>query len=242
MSCYKLISAGAVIDVLKHPVWLKKSKRGLVVRSDIESAQGVLSSDEKTTYQIVGAAHMGDYPEVAIADITDAEYAEISASLELGATVLEQEIVWPVDEVEEEPLPNTGLEEARAEKIRRLSLICNAKIQGGVVVSLCDGTVKHFGMAPEDQINLLDAMAEINAGAEFIQYHADGEQYSLYPSADILTIISAARVHRRYNTAYFGCLRAWISSLDTIAAVNSVQYGDEIPAEFCSDIYLQLKG
>lgn len=243
MSCYKLISDGVIIDILKTPYWVKQNKKGMTVCCDVSRAQGVLSSDGNKIYQIVGAVEMGGFDEVEVACITQEQYDEIQSVMGLGGIVYDDaNIQWPEEPAPEIELPDENLDQVKIHKLKQLSVACSNAICDGVDVVVSDKVVKHFGMTAEDQINMLDAQMEINYGSKHVQYHANGEQYMLYSAEDMAAIIGAARAHRQYHTAYYGCLKEWVMSLDTIAAVGAIVYGDRIPDTFCSDVYIKVRG
>ena len=243
MSCYKLISDGVIIDILQTPYWVRQNIRGMTVCCDVSRAQGVLSSDGSKIYQIIGAATMDDFEEIEIACITKEQYDEIQSVMGLGGVVYDDaNIQWPEEPEPEIEVPDENLEQAKIRKMKQLRDACSDMICNGIEVKLSDKSVKHFGMTAEDQINMLDAQMEINAGAAAVQYHANGEQYMMYSADDMRLIINAARAHRQYHTAYYGCLKAWVMNLDTIATIGSIAYGDAIPKAFCSDVYVGLRG
>lgn len=96
---YKIIKDGVVIDAVTGSPWVCKGKHGRPVRCDPRHATGVLSSDSSLIYHIDGAAPLGQYQDVIVADITAEEYEALLPELALGETVP----VTPV--VEETPSP-----------------------------------------------------------------------------------------------------------------------------------------
>ena len=102
---YKIIKDGAVIDAVTGSPWVCKGKHGRPVRCDPRQATGVLSSDSTLIYHIDGAAPLGDYPDVIVADIGWQEYDELRALLDDGeeVTAPKPELVIPVPEPEPTP-------------------------------------------------------------------------------------------------------------------------------------------
>ncbi len=77
---YKVIKDDKVIDVLDHLIYLKyQPKHKIMVLSDIDEAQAILSSDnetiwhEKTLYRIP----VDGYDEVEIFEIDEYEYKQL---------------------------------------------------------------------------------------------------------------------------------------------------------------------
>lgn len=87
MAYYKIIKDGIVIDALDDGVFVRRNPRGMIVSCGPDRAIGVVSSDSSLIYHIDGAAPLGDYPDVIVADITAEEYAELKAQLDLGEDI-----------------------------------------------------------------------------------------------------------------------------------------------------------
>ena len=105
---YKIIKDGIVIDAVEGSPWVCKGKHGYPVRCGPDRATGVISHDSSIIYHIDGAAPLGDYPDVIVADIGWQEYDELRALLGDGETVPvpEPEPVIPEPEPEPEPEPD----------------------------------------------------------------------------------------------------------------------------------------
>ena len=102
---YKIIKDGVVIDALDGGVFVRRNPRGLIVSCGPDRAIGVVSSDSSLIYHIDGAAPLGDYPDVIVADIGWQEYDELRALLDDGEEVPVPEPVYPEPEPEPEPDP-----------------------------------------------------------------------------------------------------------------------------------------
>lgn len=244
MNYYKFISDGNIIDALENPVWIKQDSKGRIVRCDVQDAIGVLSSDMSTVYHIAGAKDFKNesFPEISVADITADEYEELKVLLNLGASVPDDgDAEWRDDEPEpEDPSENATLEEVKKRCLEKLSNECQQTIYGGVDVELSDGTVRHFALEIEDQLNLLTLSTLIANGEKEIPYHASNELCTYYSIADILKITETATAFKTYHTTYYNSLKNWIMSMTSIAEVGAVKYGDIIPIEYCSDILIGI--
>lgn len=126
--------------------------------------------------------------------------------------------------------------------ISAMSEACAAAIIGGVDVVLSDGETYHFSLTLEDQMNLMSLQALLDAGAETVPYHADGQDCRYYDAEDFHTITQAATTWKMFQESYFNSLRGYIQSLESEEALEAVQYGMEIPEAFQTDVLRQLMG
>ena len=117
------------------------------------------------------------------------------------------------EEIEAERVPS--LESVQAEKLAQLSAACSAAITAGCDVELPDGSAGHISLTAEDQINLTNARAAVEAGARAYPYHLDGELCALYPAADIMAMARAATAHKLYHTTYYNHLAAGVRRCGT---------------------------
>ena len=246
MHYYKFISNNTIIDAVCNPSWVKTDRRGRVVLCEIGEAMGVVSSDGQKVMQVIGAPRLqnGTYEEIYVADITEAEYEELTVLLDLNATIPNNEEVFWEEEpvVEEEPLVDATLAEVKDRCLAHLSSDCQQAIYSGIDVALEGGEVRHFDLELEDQLNLLAISALIASGASSIPYHASGELCEFYSASDMMKIIDEANKYRTYHTSYYNSLKNWVMSMDSIADVGNVRYGDTIPVEYCSSVLLDLLG
>lgn len=244
MNYYKFISDGNIIDAVEAPVWIKQDKRGNIVRCDIKEAMGVLSSDMSTVLHIAGAKEFSGetFTEISVADITADEYEELKVLLNLGAEVPDEgEVEWKDEETEPDEIPEDAtLAEVKTRCLAKLSDDCQNTIYAGVDVQMSDGSVRHFALEIEDQLNLLTLSTLIASGATSIPYHASDELCTYYSVEDILKITETATAFKTYHTSYYNSLKNWILSMKTIAEVGAVKYGDPIPAEYCSDVLIGM--
>lgn len=245
MGYFKLTKQDIIFDAVKDPVWVRQNGRGRIVRCEVKEATGVLASDENTIYHIAGTKQFVDFEcdEIYVTDITESEYTELSAIMDLGGTITEAEILWnePQNEIVE-PLVDDDLEEVKERYLSKLSNDCQTAIIKGFDATLSDGKVRHFDLELEDQINLMTLSPLVSQGENQIPYHASGCLCEYFSAEDFLYIVANANAHKTYHTTYFNSLKNWVMSMSKIADVVSVQYGDRIPEEYCSDVFLRLEG
>ena len=119
----------------------------------------------------------------------------------------------------------------RERKIAECNDACSRAIVKGCDVTLEDGTVEHFALTAEDQINIATAEKAIKAGATQFPYHADGKLCRLYDAKDIMNIINTATAWKAYHTTYFNHLKQWINRTEEKADILAIHYGDELPED-----------
>lgn len=134
------------------------------------------------------------------------------------------------------PTPEELLLEAQKTKKREVSEACERMIYTGVNVTLADGIVEHYSLTEHDQLNLFGKQAQLAAGAELLEYHADGQPCRYYSAADMQAIIQAAMWHVSYHTTYCNALNMWITGCQTVDDVWSIFYGADVPEEYKSEV------
>lgn len=247
MTYYKIIRDEKITDVVKNPTFVKQFRR-IIVLSEAVDAMGIVSSDGKNIYHILGQAEftIGNYDTVVVADITEDEYNELAAILDLGGKVDDKDfsVDWETSEPEtdpEEEIRNKTLTEAKARKIKMLRDECQQIIFNGIDVTLSNGETKHFSLELEDQMNFITLSGMIASGQKTVPYHASGELCAYYSAEDMELIIATATAYKTYHTTYFNSLRTWVNAMETVADVANVKYGDVIPTEYCSDVLIDLR-
>lgn len=139
-----------------------------------------------------------------------------------------------VEEIEADRIP--PLETVQKEKLAELSAACNAAITAGCGVVLSDGSAGHISLTAEDQINLTNACAAVEGGAEAYPYHLDGELCALYPAADIMSMAQAATAHKLYHTTYYNHLAAWVRRCETLDELSGIAYGTALPDDLAANM------
>ena len=128
------------------------------------------------------------------------------------------------------------LEELQAGKRREVAAECERLIYAGINVTLADGSVEHYALTIEDQLNLFGKLSQITAGATQLEYHADGQPCRYYSAADMQAIIQAAMWHVSYHTTYCNALNMWIAGSQTADEVAQIFYGADVPEEYQSEV------
>lgn len=128
------------------------------------------------------------------------------------------------------------LEEVKTAKKIEISAACEKIIHDGIDVVVPDGTVEHFSLMANDQINLFGKQAQLAAGATHLEYHQDGHPCRYYTAEEMQMIIKAAMEHVSYHTTYCNALNMWIAGSETVEEVNNIFYGADIPEEYQSEV------
>lgn len=134
------------------------------------------------------------------------------------------------------PTPEELLLAVRSEIRREISAACEQIIYNGINVILTDGTTEHYSLTEHDQLNLFGKQAQLAAGAEQLEYHADGQPCRYYSAADMQRIIQAAMFHVSYHTTYCNALNMWIAECQGAETVQGIFYGADVPEEYRSEV------
>lgn len=129
-----------------------------------------------------------------------------------------------------------SLEELCMAKKQEVSAACEQAIYAGINVTLADGSVEHYSLTIEDQLNLFGKLSQISAGAQQLEYHADGQPCRYYTAADMQAVIQAAMWHVSYHTTYCNALNMWIAGCQTTEELDTVFYGADVPQEYRSEV------
>ena len=62
-----------------------------------------------------------------------------------------------------------------------------------------------------------------------------------YSINDMDKIIEMANLFKTYHISYFNSLKGYIESLQDMEVISAISYGDEIPEEYQSTVYVELK-
>ena len=136
---------------------------------------------------------------------------------------------------EPEPYVPT-LEEIKASKKAEISAICEQIIYAGINLTLTDGESYHFSLTEKDQINLFGKLAQLKAGVERVEYHADGHPCQYYSAEDMTNIVESSMWHVSYHTTYCNALNMWIAGCHTVEEVQEIYYGADVPEEYRSEV------
>ena len=141
-------------------------------------------------------------------------------------------------DVWEEPQPYVEpiltLEQTKTIKIDELRAICHQMIENGVDVEI-GNTTQHFSYTTEDQNNIKDAFDLAYQTGLSVPYHSDGQSCALYTPAQITMVFIMNKTNLTHHTTYFNQMRMYVESLDDIATIQSIQYGDPLTGEYLED-------
>lgn len=143
----------------------------------------------------------------------------------------------PGDSPESPPEPYVPtLSELQASKKAEVAAACEKAIYRGVSITLGDGNTEHFSLTEHDQLNLFGKQSQLAAGADQLEYHADGQPCRYYSASDMRSIIQAAMWHVSYHTTYCNALNMWIAGCQEREEVIGVFYGADVPEEYRSEV------
>jgi hypothetical protein len=208
---YKVIHDDKIIDVVKHPKFIKFLASGHIAMTDYSSAQGLVGSDNSTLY-CFAPVNDRNLTNVKIVKINEAELNRLSGLLSSGQVISADE---------------SALVKAKREKLSSLSSSCKNKIVAGFTIELSDGE-QNFKLTTEDQLNLMQIENQLSSGESYFVYHATNQPCRIYTKEDMLKVISAFRRHVLYHTTYYNVVKQYINSLTDIEKVNMLSYGDDV--------------
>lgn len=243
MKYYEMISGATFVGIgTDLDFCCYQSKHNVILKCGIDKAQFIMYNNElfHATWMVSVRGVPIDYTTVDIMEISENDYNELASKVEQGEEIdtgIEEDVY--VEEPVEEPPTNqqiATLEYLKSAKIIEMNTKCNQTITHGFDVVLSDEESHHFSLTTQDQLNLITLSTQIAAGEQQIPYHADDEMCKFYSVADIMTIIQTATQYKTYHVTYFNSLKAYIKSLDDANDVAMIEYGSEIPEEYCSDI------
>lgn len=220
-------------------------KHRIILRCDESEAQYIQYKDElyRATWMLPVNNTANTYTIVEIIEIDEKEYSALKNAIESGeeveVTSPQEEASTPV-ESEISPADKVTIEYVRNAKINAMSAECSKAVTNGFDVVLADGLVHHFDLTIEDQLNLISLKEMLSAGATEVPYHERGCLCKMYSVEDITVVIDKASTHKTYHLTYFNSLKNYIMNINEISEVDSIQYGIDIPAEYCSEILLSI--
>lgn len=137
----------------------------------------------------------------------------------------------------EDPEPyEPTLEDVQSQKMSEISSVCQQTIYNGIDVQLSSGDTKHYSLKTEDQLNLFGKQVQLSTDATRFEYHADGEPCEWYSREDMTRIVTQAMSFVSYNTTYCNSFYKYIKALTDKEEIFALQYGDEIPEQYQSEV------
>lgn len=145
--------------------------------------------------------------------------------------------------VEPEPTPEPEpyeptLEEVQEQKVAEMNGIQQQVVANGCEVQLSDGTKERFTLTTNDQLSLNSLSVKALEGMSIIPWHPADESVhcKFYSEADMKTITDTCMNWVAYHVTYFRDLRIYIRSLADKETIKAIQYGDDIPFEYQSEV------
>lgn len=133
-----------------------------------------------------------------------------------------------------------NIADVQQSKIKEMDNTCKQTIYKGLDITLEDGTVEHFTLDEQDQLNLSGIGLKLLMGAETVAWHEDDETVScrFYSATDATKIISTLTAWKEYHITYFRDLRIYINSLTIVEEIELIEYGFVLPDEFKSEVLM----
>ena len=164
-------------------------------------------------------------------DDTTAEYNGYQLSKD-GSVYVE-----PKPVPEPEPYVPT-LEEVQEAKVSEMNASQQQIVAYGCEVELTDGTKERFTLTTNDQLSLNALSVKTLEGMQIVPWHPADESVhcKFYSEEDMKKITDACMNWVAYHVTYFRDLRIYIRSLTDKETIKAIQYGDDIPFEYQSEV------
>lgn len=216
----------AVVPQNEHVVTLKFADSVFVDTSGFN-----LFLDENGELDIGGSSYHG-YNTIYRNDETTSEYNGYQLSND-GSVFKEQPQPAPAEPT---------LDEIKKQKITEMNNAQQNAIQGGVDITLSDGTIEHFTLTDHDQASLIGLQTKVMLGEEQIPWHTSDEtkHCKYYSNMDMAIITETALQTVTYHVTYFRDLRIYINSMQDSEEVENVFYGMTIPEEYRSEVLADI--
>lgn len=133
-----------------------------------------------------------------------------------------------------------NIADVQQSKIIEMDNTCKQTIYKGLDITLEDGTVEHFTLDEQDQLNLSAIWLKILMGEEIVAWHEDDETVPcrFYSKEDATNFIAALTIWKEYHITYFRDLRIYINSLTAVEEIELIEYGFVLPEEFKSEVLI----
>lgn len=194
---------------------------------EVSTAGFDLYLDEKCQTDI-GVGYYHDFTTIYRNDDTTAEYN--------GYQLSKDGIVYEEPEPPEPYVPT--LEEVQEQKVSEMNAIQQQVVANGCEVQLSDGTKERFTLTTNDQLSLNALSVKTLEGMQIVPWHPADESVhcKFYSEEDMKKITDACMNWVAYHVTYFRDLRIYIRSLQDKNTINAIQYGDNIPTEYQSEV------
>lgn len=236
---YKVIYKDIIIDVIKKPIYCRFLNSGRKLRTDVTSANCIISSSGEETYHLTGKSPSlpEGFKSVELISIDKEEYDYLQSFIAKG-----------------EPL-EIDIATARENKTAEMSEMSEKVIHAGTDITLSDGITYHFSFSDQDQFQIgflatsartaamLEAMGlPTNETGKDYPWHADGGDCIFYSREDMMTIGMTMQNHIIYHNSYFHAIRNYIDSTSNPLRIVDFYYGMEVPKNYWGDVYQTAVG
>lgn len=188
---YKIIQNQTIIAVLDGLIYVKQQGNGIIVPCAFNrGACGILSEGGNIVWHLEGLPEFpsGTFDTVKAVEITDEEYDELRAALDLDTEIIEPE---PVPEPEPEPEPEPGDEPTDGEDTGGEGGAATQEEGESIAGKESPGAVMSGEVVRQKVIALEEKVAELQAiSAAFADYHVKASDSSVNSIAKIRNISS----------------------------------------------------
>lgn len=222
------------------------SNNSIIRSNNIENSFGIIVNDD--IYALNDP--FKDFPVCSIIQIDEDEYLYLKDLLQVEIVPEEESIDTEIiSEVEDsyENYKNSNNQDimnlTRDLKIKEMKSKCRQSIINGINVYISEtNSVEHFDLTVEDQLNLNSLRYQtLFEDVEKLPLHCKDGEFKYYTVEDTSNVLNEMDKHILYHNSYFNSLKRYINNLTDYKQVNSIEYGDDIPEEYKSEILLSIE-
>ena len=233
MLFYKFINNNVIVDARNASTitYIKKSKKSkkVFICYDRDEADGVLIKDKQYFFNEDNAES-----SIKMEAISPFEYDQIKDFLIEDTIILN-------DENELLDIGDDYLNTVKTFKLDSLSKCCKKYITAGIDVHYSENITKHFDLTVEDQLNLNSLRYQLlTSDQDTFAYHSKNDDFEYYNRKEVEYIIASVDKHILYHTVYFNSLKKYVSSLSSIDEINAIEYGQDFPDMYKSQVLLEI--
>ena len=239
MNYYKLLNGADIFAVgTSNDLRTFQKKHTVIMACDESCAQYIQIKDRfyRDTWMLPPTTDTVQYEDVTIVEITEEEYTPL-----FNAFKTETEIVIPdTPVIQEEKVEDPTLDYIKEMKIAQLSKDCNQKIESGFSCSFSNGEELHFSLEMTDQLMIQALYSKAMSGEKTLPWHSDNQLCRFFTDKEIVTLYNKMADIITYETTYFNSLKHYVLALETAQEVDAVEYGQDIPEGYRSEVLMYL--
>lgn len=228
---YKMIINNSVVDADINPSYMRyHAKLDLLLMCTEADAQYIASKNGDVIWHIDGTqdASGRDYQTVQVIEADDDEVRALMDAFDAQR----EPLPVPMPVLPEDKMSDDSIAIIKQHTLDKMRTSCADAIDDGFDVVLSDGHVHHFALSPSDYLNMIALNTMKHTFVDGVPYRADGEDMKVYSYEDFDAILAGAARCRSQHYLYCQNLCAYVNTLETLAELQGVSYGMNVPEEY----------